>query len=398
MTELLPYYRLARRYGVPALYVMNKCEEQPVLEDYRTLLAREAGLGPTDGRVFAVARDDAGYQPPAGQNLPALAEALQDLPRQTRADRADGLRIRAQDLDGRFNDQVLAPLREDRRNADRLIEALRAMESPAAHVDVNPLTQQLQRRLQQRSILYLMGPQRVLDRVRQAPGLLARLPRVAWEYVTKGEVSAATLNPSVNGQEREVPDFRAILADQFAVLQSRIDDALRSTPSGERWLNDDAAGYTAAKLAPDAAAAIANEELADLKTWLEKRWNATPRDTRALQTLLKYLPGGAKLVQWTEAAPYLLTIALVTHHAFFGHIDLVVLGGYGLATWLTERLSNEVTSRTRGTNAKIASRFTSLAHDQNERVCAWHDRQAPTKKALGQLERAADETAELAAA
>jgi hypothetical protein len=396
MMELLPYYRLARRYGVPSLYVMNKCEEQAVLEDYRGLLAREADIAPNApdaARLFAVPRDDAGYEPPAEQNLSRLAEAMPQLSSTGEA-RAAGLRVRAQDLAGRFSDQVLSPMRDDRRDADRLTEALRAMESPAARVDVNPLTQQLQRRLQQRSILYLMGPQRVLDRVRQAPGLLARLPRVAWEYVTKGEVSAAALNPSGDGQQREVPDFRALLADQFAVLQSRIDDALRSTSAGQRWLTDDAAGYASAKLPTESAAVIADEELAELKNWLEKRWNATPRDTKAIQTLLKYLPGGAKLVQWTEAAPYLLTIALVTHHAFFGHVDLVVLGGYGLATWLTERLSNEVASRTRGTNATIADRFTSLAHDQIERISAWLDRQAPSRKALDQLERAAEDLAE----
>ena len=38
MTELLPYYRLASRYALPALYVMNKCEEEAVLQDYRRLL------------------------------------------------------------------------------------------------------------------------------------------------------------------------------------------------------------------------------------------------------------------------------------------------------------------------------------------------------------------------
>jgi hypothetical protein len=210
----------------------------------------------------------------------------------------------------------------------------------------------------------------------------------------KGVVSEATLNPTDAAQAREVPDLRGVLADPFSVLQSRIDDALRSTPAGQRWLTDDVAGYAGAKLPTESAASIADEVLGDLKNWLEKRWNATPRDTKAIQTLLKYLPGGAKLVQWTEAAPYLLTIALVTHHAFFGHVDLVVLGGYGLATWLTERLSNEVTSRTRATNAKIADRFTALAHDQIERISAWLDRQAPSKKALDQLERAAEDLAE----
>ena len=393
MTELLPYYRLARRYGVPALYVMNKCEEQAVLDDYRGLLVREAGLGASEAGVFAVARDDAGYEPPADQNLAALRDALPALATR-RPENSTGLSARARDLMGRFTDQVLAPMREDRREADRLIQSLRAMEAPAVGVDVNPLTQQLQRRLQQRSILYLMGPQRVLDRVRQAPGLLARLPRVAWDYVTKGEVSAASLNSGGDGREREVPDFRALLADQFAVLQSRIDDALRSTPAGERWLSDDAAHYAAAKFPPDAAATIADEELADLKAWLEQRWNATPRDTKALQALLKYLPGGSKLAQWTEAAPYLLTVVLVTHGAVFGHIDLIVLGGYGLATWLTERLSNEVTARTRATNARIAERFAAVAHEQIERVCAWLDRQAPSTKTLAQFERAAEEASD----
>src|SRR5207248_7824355 len=101
---------------------------------------------------------------------------------------------------------------------------LRGMEAPVPGVDVNPLTQQLQRRLQQRSVLYLIGPQRVLDRVRQAPGLLVRLPRVAWDYLMRGEVSAAALSPKDNGQPRQVPDFRATLVDQFSVLPSRIDD------------------------------------------------------------------------------------------------------------------------------------------------------------------------------
>lgn len=351
--------------------------------------------------MFAVARDDSTYQPPAGQDLAALRESLAEIPSAQRAGAGEGLRVRGRDLMGRFADQVLAPMREDRREADRLIASLRAMESPAVGVDVNPLTQQLQRRLQQRSILYLMGPGRVLDRVRQAPGLIARLPRVAWDYLSRGELSAASLGAGADGREREVPEFRSILADQFAVLQSRIDDALRSTPAGERWLGEDGAaaasggGYASAKLPTDAAAKIADEELADLKQWLEQRWNATPRDTKAIQTLLKHLPGGNKLVQWTEAAPYLLTIALVTHGAVFGHIDLVVLGGYGLATWISERLSNEVTARTRATNARIADRFAALGHDQIERVCAWLEKQAPPARMLERLERAADEANEV---
>ncbi len=391
MTELLPYYRLADRYALPAMFVMNKCEETAVAEDYRLLLSSHAPRqSAPDGnpQVFIVPRDDAAYEPPPESNLASMQSALAVLPKRTSA-RSDieGLQNRIADLSGRFSDQILPPLREARREADRLIGALRGLETPPPGIDVNPLTLQLQRRMQQRSILYLMGPQRVLDRVRQAPSLLVRLPRVAWDYVMRGEISADALNPSSEGKSQEVPDFAAVLADQFALLQSRIDDVLRSSPSGARWVDD--SGYNSSRADLSEARKIVDEELADLKLWLEKRWNATPRDTRALNALLKRLPGGQKLVQWTEAAPYLLTIILVTHGAFFGHLDLIVLGGYGLATWLSERLSNEVAARTRTTNARIADRYTRLAHQQINRVSEWLNRQAPPQSMLAQLQAAA---------
>jgi hypothetical protein len=184
-----------------------------------------------------------------------------------------------------------------------------------------------------------------------------------------------------------------MLADQFAVLQSRIDDALRSGAAGEKWVTTPE--YASARIDPAQAGRIAEEELAGLRDWLEKRWNATPRDTRVLESMLKYLPGGTKLAKWSEAAPYLLTIVLVTHGAVFGHIDLLVLGGYSLATWMTERLSNEVAARTRATNTRIADRFARLAHEQIERTTAWLDRQAPSNKVLDQLDRLAQEASEL---
>jgi hypothetical protein len=378
-----------------------------VLEDYRRLLfTGDFGSGPATPRVFAVPRDDSAYQPPPDANLDALRSALPGQAVANASERQPGLRNRAADLLGRLTDQVVAPLRQDRREADRLAAALRAMETPVVGVDVNPLTQQLQRRMQQRSILYLMGPQRILDRVRQTPGLLMRLPRVAWDYVKTGEISAGSLSPNADGNAQAVPDFRSVLVDQFAVLHSRIDDVLRSSKSGEKWLDHDAeeapAGggngarsYASAKLDSKEAGRIADEELAGLKDWLEKRWNTEPRDTRALQALLRFLPGGTKLAKWSEAAPYLLTIVLVTHGAFFGHVDLMVLGGYGLATWLTERLSNEVAARTRETNTRIAERFARLAHDQIERVVAWLDKRSLAPRVLDQLERTAQEASEM---
>ena len=131
-----------------------------------------------------------------------------------------------------------------------------------------------------------------------------------------------------------------------------------------------------------------------MKDWLQKRWNATPRDTAILLKLLRYLPGGEKLTQWTEAAPYLLAIIVAAHHALFGHVDLMILGGYSLATWITERISNEVASRTRRANRTIAARFERLAHDQLRRSIAWIESQAPRLAELDAIEAMANELQE----
>jgi hypothetical protein len=387
MTELLPYYRLAGRYAIPSLFVMNKAEEPAVVSDYATQLRTHAGLNGTAAvSVYAIPRDDAAYEPEPDANLASLRRAIAAMPEPTSSARAEGLVNRTADVIGRLQDQVVAPLRDARREADRLIASLRAMEAPTTGVDVNPITRQLQRRLQQRSILYLMGPGRMLDRVRQVPGLLVRLPRTAWDLVMKGK--ADTGDPTDGSQgSREVPNFPAALAEQFSVVQSRIEDVLRSSPAGEQWLASPESGWPQAKLDPAAAGAIADEELADLRGWLEKRWNSTPRDTMVLQRMLKYLPGGEKLTRWSEAAPYLLTIVVATHHAFFGHVDLMIIGGYTLATWLTERLSNEVAARTRHTNRRIGERFERLAHEQITRAIGWLDERAPSTKVIERLQQ-----------
>ena len=388
MIELVPYYRLAKRYGVPALFVMNKVEQQAVVDDYQARLGE--GRGNAFGRpnVFAIPRDDANFEPPREAGLESLRGAIASLTRPEAAARLEGLRHRAADLFDRFQDQILAPLAADRREVDRIGQMVRAMEAPPAGVDVNPITRQLARRLQQRSILYLIGPGRIIDRVRQVPSLLARLPRTTWDLFMKGKADLG-----VGDEEkipRDVPDFQAILAEQLSVLQSRIDDVVRSAPAGQRWIDGDVAAYNAMKVDPKQASAIAADELEQLKVWLETRWNATPRDTALLQKMLKHVPGGEKLTQWSEAAPYLLTIVVATHHAFFGHIDLMILGGYSLATWLTERLSNEVASRTRQANRSINDRFERLAHEQIVRALAWLETRAPTNAELDRLRRSAE--------
>jgi hypothetical protein len=391
MTELLPYYRLARRYALPVIFVMNKCETAEMLEDYRQLVSGDHPNPP----LFAVARDDAAYEPPAEANLAALRGAISQIKLPDEPARESGIAVRVSDLLGRLRDQITAPLRGQRRDVDAVVAALRAMEAPAPGVDVNPITEQLQRRLQQRSVLYLIGPGRVLDRLRQVPGMLVRLPRTAWELFMHGKTDwKAALGPDAESALREVPDFNAVLSDQFKIIQSRVDDCVRGVPSGQKWIDDPASGYAASKIDPALAGRIADEELNDLKDWLQKRWNATPRDTAILLKLLKYLPGGEKLTQWTEAAPYLLAIIVAAHHAVFGHVDLMILGGYSIATWLTERLSNEVAARTRRTNRTIAARFERLAHDQLRRSIAWAEAQAPRLAELDAIEKMADEMQE----
>jgi hypothetical protein len=388
MPELLPYYRLAQRYAVPTLFVMNKAEQQPAVEDYRNQLIASRGASPDRPRVYAVPRDDAGFDPPFEMSLGALRDAMMSVARPEAAARNEGLRHRIADLLDRFHDQILQPMRADRAAADATTQMLRSMEAPQAGVDVNPLTRSLARRLQQRSILYLMGPARVMDRVRQVPALLARLPRTTWDLVMHGKADLSLQSGA--GNEKNVPDFQAILIEQFAVLQSRIDDAIRSVGAGEKWASADPQGYQAARLPRERAGAIATDELAQLRAWLENRWNATPRDTAVLQRFLKRLPGGERLTRWSEAAPYLLTVIVATHHVMFGHVDLMILGGYSLAMWLTERMSNEVAGRTRLTNRRIAERFETLAHEQIEQACRWLESRAPTAKEIEKLTKSAE--------
>jgi len=394
MTELLPYYRLAQRYALPAIFVMNKLEESAVLEDFRQQLATR---GHEEARIFAIPRDDAAYEPPADANLASLRKAAGGLAeafrRLDKSQRQAALASRSSDLLDRFRDQILSPLNDQRRAVDAAIASLRAMAVPAAGIDVSPVTRQLQRRMQEQSILYLMGPQRMLDRVRQVPGMLLRLPRTAFDLLRGQSVS---LTPPGGGEARgQVPDFAAVLADQFTILLSRIDDVISSAAPTAALVSTDGQFYSGAKLPATEAARIAQEELADLEKWLRERWDAPPRDTRILQKLLAVLPGGKKISQWSEAAPYLLAVIVATHHAFFGPIDLLILGSFSLATWIGEKLSNEVTARSRATNAKIAQRFTRLAEEQVERVCKWLDQQVPSPGQLTRLGRQADALAEL---
>ena len=73
--------------------------------------------------------------------------------------------------------------------------------------------------------------------------------------------------------------------------------------------------------------------------------------------------------------------------------DLLIIGGFSLATWLTEKLSNEVTARVRQSNRRITDRFTDLAHAQIQQITTWLTAQAPPADVLDELEKMAEEIA-----
>ncbi len=390
MNELLPYERLARRYGVAALFVMNKCEDAEVADDYREQLAAR---GVSDARVFEIPRDDAGYEPGPGCGLAALREAVASLADERATGREEGLAHRCRDVAARLRDKVVEPLRRERRTADTLMAALNAMRRGTVGVDVSPVAAQLERRLREQSVLYLMGPQRVLERARQVPELIVRLPRAAWRMMTGGEETRAGAGDGAVA--RSVPDFGRLLMDELIVVQSRVDDLVRSKRCAEGWIAADGEAYAETRMDPGEARRIAEEELAALNAWMEARRDGKPRDTRAIERLLRVVPGGERISTWSESAPYLLAVIVATHGVLFGPLDLAILGGYGLATWVGERLSNEVKGRVGETNRRIQARFERLIDELIDRTRAWLDGRVPAARELAALEDRVDGLEEL---
>ncbi len=367
MPELQPYYRLAMRYGIPSRYVMNKADSAEMVADYRNLLQRSNIV---NAEVIAIPRDDSTWQPDNAQRF--SADKLPAIPAESND---AGFEARVADITSRINDQLLQPMIDQRSRVDKTILNLTAIAGSMVDVDVHPITDQLQKRLREKSVLYLMGPQRILDRVRSVPSMLARLPRGMWDWTRTGEFKMPGINPSA---KPEAPDFRSIVIEQFTSLQSRIDDLVKNTA----MLKTEAPDW---KLPTESAGEIVDSELENLKTWLETRWNATPRDTAILQRLLKVIPGAEKITAYSEAAPYLLAIACVAHGAVFGHLDLLVLGGYSAFTWLSERLSNEVATRTKAANHAIADRYDQLANQQIDRAIVWLNDSVPEHDQLDEI-------------
>lgn len=382
MTELRPYLKIARRYALPLIIVMNKLDDRAVADDARRVL-KDVIESSDVSRLFTIPRDDSTVSIDPSESIDALRSTLVDLQRPDQPTRTSATNRRLADLAERAFDQVLDPLRDRRERVDRAMRMLRELVAPSAGVDVDPISRDLRRQMQQRSVLYLMGPGKMIDRIRSAPAALARLPRTTIDLI-RGK----KLSDSESGSEAgKLPDFASIVTDQFRVAQMRIDDSIRSS-LGERADLD-----ASWKFDPDRAGSIVKEELANLKKWLEDRAGKDPADTRMIQKLLKVFPGAERLTKYSEAAPYLLTIAFLATRLSPVPVDLIVIGGFSAATWLGEKLSNEVAWRTREANVAINERFAQLVRSQTDEAISALDASAPEAKSLDRLSAALDAAA-----
>ena len=125
------------------------------------------------------------------------------------------------------------------------------METPEPGVDVNPMTQQLQRRLQQRSVLYLMGPGRMMERVRQVPGLLVRLPRTLWDTVIRGKKRDDQRPRSRRSdRERRCRTSGRIWSTSSRSCRAGSTTRSASNPIAAKWLERADRSYATARLEP----------------------------------------------------------------------------------------------------------------------------------------------------
>ena len=383
LPEVPRYAKLADRYRLPRRFVMNKADDLDAPDDWQQQLS----AGGKDAHVYVVPRDDAALTVADDRQLAALRRSLVEHQAPPASEVQAGVRARAGDVAGRSADGVLAPLDARLQTANEAAERLRQLVKPETGVDVHPMTRHLQRRLRQQSVLYLMGPGRIIDRAKQVPGFLARLPRTSWDLVTRGK-----LPPQEERDEQTpdgAPDFNREVVDGFRLLQSRCADVLRDLdlPADEA----DAAW----KIEPQAAREVVTKEIEELQRWLESRWDSKPRDTRALEWLAKHIPGSKKIAKLSEAAPYLLASVSFATSTFSMGADQVIIGGYLAGTWLTERMSNEVAAKTRETNQNIGKGFAALCDLQVKRAGEWAKSLAPTRQQLDELEAAIEAAAEV---
>lgn len=393
MTELIPFHRLAKRYGIPTLFVMNKSESVEAVDDFREQLRKR---GWEEARLFAIPRDDSTHEPPEEMGLERLRRVLHDVGAEVAAvaQAGRGARKRVEDSLKRTHDQIIEPLFEDARTVEGLKDALLAFVTPSPHMDVSPLTAELQERMRAKSILYLIGPKRILDRARQVSSTVFERVTSPGAWFSRKPGAGKKSQEGETIEVAALPDFHALAVDQFRIGAARIRDILESSERVRIWTAAAREEDCAIWIDPEEAGKIVDEEIENLNRWLKDHWDAAPRDTQAVLNFLNRIPGGKKVIEWSEASPYLLAAVVAASGALFGPIDLLVIGGYSLATWLGERLSNEVTARVRATNRTLYRRFEELMHEQVRLQIEWLSSRAPEEDSLHD---AAEEIERLAA-
>ncbi len=386
------FLNLARRYQVPVLIAINKLDDLAVAHDVETQFKDAIDSSPAK-KLFKIARDESSLSIEASASLDdmrvsvaRLADHLADSARS--GESLGGIGRRMADVNQSVMDRVLDPLRTLRTKITQTQQRLRDLVPDDPGVALNAVTAEFNRQMRERSVLYLMSPQRTIERLRELPGRLARLPKSTLDLLRGSNDGsgkrAARADENVDREQSKVPDFPQLAADQFRVVQATIREAISSAmPKG--------APPITFEIDAERAAGIVTDEMNQLRDWLENHRGRDPLDTRIVKKLLGAVPGGDKLTRYSEWTPYLIAAGFLTTRLSPIPIDLLVIGGFSLAAWGGEKLNNAVVRRTSQANSQISMRYAALVAEQIEWAITRLDQAAPSDAVLDRLARALDE-------
>lgn len=391
------FLNLARRYELPVLIVINKLDDPAVASDVETQFKDAIESSPAK-RLFKIARDESSLSidPSAsiGEMRACIARLTDHLEASARSKSSlGGIGRRLADVNQSVMDRVLDPLRTLRSKIEKTQARLRDLVPDDPGVALNAVTAEFNRQMRERSVLYLMSPQRTMQRLRELPGKLARLPKSTLDLLRgstddSGKRTARSSEGKSSDEESrdpsKLPDFPQLAADQFRVVQATIREAIaEAMPKGTPMI--------AFEIDAERAAGIVTDEMNQLRDWLENHRGRDPLDTRIVKKLLGAVPGGDKLTRYSEWTPYLIAAGFLTTRLSPIPIDLLVIGGFSLAAWGGEKLNNAVVRRTSQANTQISVRYAALVAEQIEWAIAQLDQSMPSEATLDKLTRALDE-------
>jgi GTPase SAR1 family protein len=387
------FLNLARRYDLPVIIVINKLDDPAVASDVETQFKSAIESSPAK-RLFKIARDESSLSIDPSDSIiemrACIARLTEHLESGARSKTSlEGIARRLADVNQSVLDRVLDPLRALRTKISLTQGRLRDLVPDDPGVALNALTAEFNRQMRERSVLYLMSPQRTIARLRELPGRLARLPKSTLDLLrgSTDESGNRSARPSQDDRNdtSKLPDFPQLAADQFRVVQATIREAItEAMPKG--------APAIAFEIDADRAASIVTDEMNQLRDWLESHRGRDPLDTRIVKKLLGAVPGADKLTRYSEWTPYLLAAGFLTTRLSPIPIDLLVIGGFSLAAWGGEKLNNAVVRRTSQANTQISVRYAALVAEQIEWAIARLDQAVPSDAILDRLAHALDES------